>query len=118
MVQSSNNGCFFEFFLPPAQRWFSPKEVASIIGKSAQYVRDAFDNQKILGHTLSGRAPKGKERRKTYQISRESLVLYLMETANYSSDEFLSKLRSIFNSCSTAQLLGLRKEIDGLLKIK
>jgi hypothetical protein len=117
MVQSSNNG-YFEFFLPPTQRWFSPKEVASIIGKSAQYVRDAFDNQKILGHTLSGRAPKGKEIRKTYQISRESLVLYLMETANYSSDEFLLKFHSVLNGCSTAQLLRLKREIDNLLKIK
>ncbi|MDR0595331.1 MAG: hypothetical protein LBF94_01350 [Puniceicoccales bacterium] len=117
MVQSSNNG-HFEFLLPPTQRWFSPKEVAAIIGKSAQYVRDAFDNQKILGHTMSGRAPKGKEKRKTYQISRESLMLYLIETANYTSDEFLLKLRDIFSNCSTAQLLKLQNEIEHLLKIK
>jgi hypothetical protein len=115
MVQSSNGG-YFEGFLPSTQRWFSPKEVASIIGKSAQYVRDALDNQKILGHTLSGRAPKGKEKRKTYQISRESLILYLMETANYSSDELLLKFHCILSSCSTAQLLRLQKEIDRLLK--
>jgi hypothetical protein len=117
MVQSSDSG-YFEFLLPPTQRWFSPKEVASIIGKSAQYVRDAFDNQKILGHTMSGRAPKGDERRKTYLIPRENLILYLMETANYSSDEFLSKLNGILNGCSTAQLLRLQKAIDAMLNIR
>jgi hypothetical protein len=117
MVQSSNGGCF-EFLLPPAQRWFSPKEVASIIGKSAQYVRDAFDNQKILGHSFSGRAPKGEERRKTYQISRENLVLYLVETANYSSDELLSKLNTVLSNCSTAQLLKMQRTIDCLINAR
>jgi hypothetical protein len=117
MVQSSNNG-YFESFLSSAQRWFSPKEVASIIRKSAQYVRDAFDDQKIFGHALSGRAPKGKEKRKTYQISRESLILYLMETANYSSDELLLRLHGILGNCSAAQLLRLQREIERLLKTK
>ncbi|MDR1255847.1 MAG: hypothetical protein LBJ94_02915 [Puniceicoccales bacterium] len=117
MVQILNRE-FFEFLLPPSQRWFSPKEVASIIGKSSQYVRDAFDNQKILGHTLSGRAPRGKEKRKTYQIPRESVILYLIETANYTSEELLLRFHDILSNCSTAQLLKLQMAIDHLLKSK
>jgi hypothetical protein len=117
MVQSFDNG-YFEFLLPPTQRWFSPKEVASIIGKSAQYVRDAFDNQKILGPRMNGRAPKGDERRKTYLIPRENLILSLIETANSGSDEFLSKLDKILNGCSRAQLLRLQKAIDAMLNIR
>lgn len=106
----------FEFLLPPNKRWFSPKEVAHIIGKSDQYVRDAFDNQKIFGHVLSGRAPKGEERRKTYQISRENLLMYLIQTANYNFDDFSDCLHEILKNRSLAQLLHIQHIIDNLIK--
>ena len=98
------------------KRWFSPKEVAHIIGRSDQYVRDAFDNQKIFGHILSGRAPKGAERRKTYQISRESLLLYLMQTANYDFESFYTCLSEIFRNRTLSQLLYIQHMIDELIK--
>ncbi len=108
----------FEFLLPPNKQWFSPKEVAYIIGKSDQYVRDAFDNQKIFGHILSGRAPKGAERRKTYQIPREGILLYLMQTANYNSEDFYDMLCEILKNRTLSQLLKIQKTIDALIKQK
>ncbi len=115
MIQKINSE-HFEFLLPPNQRWFSPKEVAHIIGKSDQYVRDAFDNQKIFGHILSGRAPKGAERRKTYQISRENLLLYLVQTANYNFDDFSECLYKIFKNRTLSQLLQIQHTLDNLIK--
>jgi hypothetical protein len=105
----------FSFLLPTSKRWFSPKEMAAIIGKTDQYVRNAFDNQKILGHLLNGSAPKGAEKRKTYMISRENILLFLFETANFSPDDFLDRLVEILLNRSVSQLLKIQKQIDSIV---
>jgi hypothetical protein len=94
----------FAFLLPPDQQWFTPKEVASIIGRTDQFVRDAFVNQKILGHQNNARARKGRERRQTYQIHREGLLLFLLETANYRPKDFLDHVQEILHNRSPQQL--------------
>jgi hypothetical protein len=69
--------------------------MAAIIGKTDQYIRNAFDNQKILGHLLNGSAPKGAEKRRTYMVSRENILLFLFETANLSLNDFMERLGKI-----------------------
>ncbi|MDR2807310.1 MAG: hypothetical protein LBB11_04130 [Puniceicoccales bacterium] len=108
------NGEFFNFMVPK-QEWFSPKEMASIVGKTDQYIRDAFDNQKILGHTLNGRSPRGKEKRKSYQIHREGVILYLLETANYSSEDFAERIGELIRSKPESVLKKIKALIDNLL---
>ncbi|MDR1401674.1 MAG: hypothetical protein LBI81_01800 [Puniceicoccales bacterium] len=105
----------FSFLLPTSQKWFSPKEMAAIIGKTDQYVRNAFDNQKILGHLLNGSAPKGSEKRRTYMISRESILLFLFETANFSPEDFLDRLHEILANRSISQLLKIKQKIDSIV---
>ncbi|MDR3144474.1 MAG: hypothetical protein LBT64_03170 [Puniceicoccales bacterium] len=105
----------FSFLLPAAKQWFSPKEMAVIIGKTDQYVRDAFDNQKILGHLFNGRAPKGAEKRKTYMIHRENVLLFLFETANFLPDDFMERLCEILGNRTVSQLLRIQKKIDGIV---
>jgi hypothetical protein len=105
----------FEFMLPPNQQWFSPKEVANVIGRTDQFVRDAFDNQKILGHQNNGRARKGRERRRTYQIHREALILFLLETANFRPRDFLARLEEILRNRSPQELTQLQRYVTGRL---
>ncbi len=105
----------FEFMLPPGQQWFSPKEVASLIGRTDQFVRDAFDNQKILGHQNNARARKGHERRRTYQIHREAVILFLLETANYRPKDFLERIEEILRNRSPQQLTQLHRYVAGRL---
>lgn len=100
----------------PNQEWFSPKEVATIVGKTDQYIRDAFDNQKILGHTSNGRSPKGKEKRKTYQIHRDGVILYLLETANYDPEDFSERIRELLYSQPMSTLVNLKSTIENLLR--
>ena len=88
----------FESILPEDKLWYSTKEAAYVLGKSTQYVRDCLDNQRILGHVMNGRAPKGKEKRNTYQISRASLLLFLKETANYDPENYKTR------NCKVAEL--------------
>ncbi|MDR2420113.1 MAG: hypothetical protein LBD40_02235 [Puniceicoccales bacterium] len=106
---------YFDFLIPEGQEWFSPKEVAMIIGRTDQYVRDAFDNQKILGHTVNGRAPKGEEKRKSYRIHRESVLLYLLETANFEPMDFLQRVAHLLRKRDAEQLQILRDYIDKIL---
>ena len=92
LKETYSNYLFFEKLLPDKKEWYTIKEVAAILGRSEQYVRDCFDNQKILGHTWNAKAKRGQERRKSYHISRAGLVLFFMETANYSANEFALRL--------------------------
>ena len=94
----------FTFLLPPNKQWFSPKEVASMIGRTDQFVRDAFDNQNIFGHQNNARARKGRERRRTYQIHREGVLLFLLETANYRPKDFVERLQEILHNRTPQQL--------------
>jgi hypothetical protein len=105
----------FSFLLPTSQQWFLPKEMAAIIGKTDQYVRNAFENQKILGHLLNGSASRGAEKRRTYMISRENILLFLFETANFSPENFIERLDENLKNRSVSQPLKIRKQIDGLM---
>ncbi len=79
----------FNHLLPPQQEWFSPKEVASIIGTSDQFVRDCFLNQGILGHRTHSDKGPGRAKRQRYLIHRDGIILYLLQTANFSPEDFL-----------------------------
>lgn len=114
-IASEDGPEHFEFMLPPGQQWFSPKEVASLIGRTDQFVRDAFDNQKILGHQNNARARKGHERRRTYQIHREAVILFLLETANYHPKDFLQRIEEILRNRSPQQLTQLQRYMTGRL---
>lgn len=98
---------FFESLLPNNKNWYTAKEVAAILGKSDQYVRDCFDNQKILGHAFNGKAKKGKEKRHSYQVSRQGLLLFLMETANYSPSDFIHHIKLLLEDCPKEHVLNM-----------
>ncbi|MGF1483617.1 MAG: hypothetical protein ACFBZ8_04560 [Opitutales bacterium] len=108
----------FEHLLPPAQEWFRPAEVARIIGRTDQFVRNCFDNQKILGHTYNSRAPRGRERRRAYQIHRDALLLYLLETANYEPPDFVDRLRDIIAHRSPTELLQIDRAVHQTLRLR
>lgn len=93
----------FGHWLPPRQQWFTPKEMAAIVGRSDQYIRDCFDSQRILGHCLQGRTRAGARGRKSYQIHREAVLLYLLETANYEPEDFMAHMRSLLCTRSREQ---------------
>ncbi|MGF1485430.1 MAG: hypothetical protein ACFBZ8_13820 [Opitutales bacterium] len=93
----------FATYLTGDQEWYTPKEVAAILGKTDQYVRDCFLNQKILGHTTNGRTPRGQERRQRYQIHRDSVLLYLCETANYTPEDYVDRLEVLLDRVAPEQ---------------
>lgn len=102
----------FSELLPANQAWFSPKEVAALVGKTDQYVRDCFDNQKIFGHTSNGRAKRGREQRRSYQIHRDGVLLFLLETANYEPDDFIDRLCELVLSRPVEEMLLILNTIE------
>lgn len=108
----------YEHLFTTKQEWFSPKEVGYMIGRSDQYVRDAFDNQKIKGHMFSGKSKNGKEARKSYQIHKDAVLLYLVETANYDPPDFIKCIKNLLKNRSKQQLCDVKECIDTLLAKK
>ncbi len=102
----------FSFLLTEGKEWYSPKEVGAMVGRSDQFIRDLFDNQKILGHQANGRAGRGRAQRYNYQIHRDGVILYLMETANYEAADFIERLGEVFRRRSMTQLSRIRELLD------
>ena len=101
----------FDDFIPPNQQWFSPKEVASIIGRSDQFVRNSFYNGKIFGHMSNGLAKKGGEKKSYLRVHRDAILIYLLESANYSPDIFMEGIEKLLRNRSQYQLMRLEKII-------
>ena len=113
-LRENDNGGF-DGLLPRNQEWFTPKEVGRIIGRSDQFVRNCLHTGRIFGHVLNGSTRKGEEKRIYMTIHKTMLKLYLIETANYTSDMFLESLKEISSSCNEYQLMVLEKHIKGVL---
>lgn len=87
---------FFDPILPAGQEWFTPKEVATLLGCSDQFVRECLETGRLLGHLLSN-ITIGERKRVRYQVHREGLALFLLETANYNPSDVLDRLSSALN---------------------
>lgn len=108
----TTNTVHFSSLLIEGKQWYTPKEMALVIGRTDQYVRDCFDNGRILGHTLSGRS-KGQEKRRSFQIHRDAVLLFLLETANYTSADFLERLIDLLrNRCASEKRI-IRERVFG-----
>lgn len=68
----------FDFLLPFQKPFWRTDEVAEVIGRSTQYVRELIDGGRLEAHQDSAYGT-----RKTSLVTRRSVLLYLAETANY-----------------------------------
>ena len=116
MEKKIADGEQFSFLLTEGKDWYSPKEVGIMVGRSDQYIRDLFENQKILGHQINGKACKGRAQRHAYQIHRDGVILYLMETANYEPDDYIERLVEVFQRRSMKQLSRIRELLDEVIQ--
>lgn len=107
----SSSPCF-SHLLPPDKEWYTPKEVAAIVGRTDQYVRDAFENQRILGHATVARAVRGREKRRSYQIHRSGVLLFLLESANYPPYELLDRLAEYLKRSSRQEREYFKQRLD------
>ena len=105
----------FTKFLPKGQEWFSPKETGAIIGRSDQYVRNTFYSGKIFGHLSNGLAKKGLEKKTYLRVHRSAILLYLAQSANYSSDDLHEALMQIIARLSDFQIMRLEKAIRDII---
>lgn len=86
-------------------------EAAELIGMSARFVEDRFDDGELYGHEHNGRAGKRFSKR----IVRESLLGYLVRTANYDSEMRLAMARQVLDAFAPADLRTLRDHISNRL---
>ena len=101
----------FAHLLPKGQEWFSPKEVGHIIGRSDQFVRNCFYSGKIFGHQSNGLAGRGEEKKTYMRVHKDALVIFLLETANYTPESFMEALENLIRNRSDYQLMRLEKII-------
>ena len=105
----------FAYLFPKGREWFSPKEAGELIGRSDQFVRNSFYSGKIFGHLSNGLAKRGEEKKTYLRVNKDAIILYLLESANYSPESFMQSLESLILRRSDYQLLRLEKLIKDKL---
>jgi hypothetical protein len=86
--------------IDPAKEWFTVKEVAALLGRTDQFVRDLLEHRRILGHALYAR---GDATRKSHQVHRSAVELYLLETANFRPTEYVQRLLQLLRQLPREQ---------------
>ncbi len=94
----------FDNLLPPGREWFTTGEMARLVGRSPQHIRDCLDDQTLCAH-LTRAKPKtnGREKRRSIRVSRDGVLLYLLETANYDPEHFEARLGALLRRRPPAQ---------------
>jgi hypothetical protein len=108
----------FSSFLPKGQEWFTVKEAAAVLGRTPQFVRDAFEQQKLLGFAFNGRGEKDAARRRSIQISRASILIYMMQAANFRSEDFADRVDELVSKLTREEkqhlVAALQKELNSV----
>jgi hypothetical protein len=94
--------------IDPSKQWFTAKEVAALLDRTDQFVRDLIEHRRILGHALCAR---GSSERKSYQIHRSAIELYLLQTANFQPDEYVRQLLGLAKRLPRQQREWLRSHL-------
>jgi len=105
----------FECLFPKNKDWFSPKEVAAMLGCSDQYIRNSIHSGKIMGHIAGKVLDRNLDNKSFIRIHKHAVLVYLFETANYTSDSFIEKISEIISRRSDFELMRLEKIIKNLL---
>lgn len=110
----SNSLDHLKWLLPEHKKSLSVRETAKILGKSTQFVRDAFRSGKIQGFALEGGSLKDQIRA-SYLIPSQNLLCYLHQHANYGPADYRHAMIDLFSKASKTQLQYFKEYIDSLI---
>jgi hypothetical protein len=83
-----------DFLLPYAKQLYRTDEVAECIGRDPAYVRTLIDAGRLEAH----RDSSIEGGRLSNRVTRRSLLLYLVETANYCGDETVARVEAVLKT--------------------
>ncbi|WP_309382708.1 hypothetical protein [Cerasicoccus frondis] len=106
----------FDALLPKGKIWFNTNEVAALLGRTGQFVRDCCDTGRLHGHRITSYQSTGKLRY-TYQFHRDALQLFLLETATYEADEFIDRLAALIHARSVPEARAIFRRAGVLLSV-
>ena len=104
------SGAHYETLFENGKGWYSTKEASALLGMSVQFVRDAFDSQELMGQEITSRGVSSGRRIKL--IHRDCLLVYLMQTANYSAADFILRMKKLLLRRPASELEEIRVWLD------
>ena len=100
---------FFDALLPKGKMWFSPPELVPLIGRSDQYIRKLFEDEMLIGHATP--EPTAKRGRRSYRILRQSVINYLLESANFDPEIYARLIADFIENCPADYLSAIQIQI-------
>lgn len=110
---------FYFNTLPNNKEWFNIRETALFCGLSPQTIRNAINEGKIYAHKyLFRKKNRMAMPRKVYRVSRQSILLCLLKSANYTSSDVLKSLNEVIKYLNNNDLEYLYYSVKELLASK
>jgi hypothetical protein len=89
----------YDFLLPYAKPLYRTDEVADCIGRDPAYVRALIDAGRLEAHRDSALGD-----RKSSRVTRRSILIYLVETANYENIDIVVRVESVLKTLAPHHL--------------
>jgi len=102
------NDTFYARLLPPGKEWYTPPEIAPLVGRTPQYIRNAIGAGVIQGH-----CSRPGSTRQSHVVHRDALLLYLRQTALYEPEDFLHELAQVIDKLPPVY----RRELNNMLMV-
>lgn len=100
----------FDWLIPTSKELLNPEEVARILNQSVDFVYKLRDEGRLECHSHPDRIIK------RFQATRRSLLLYLVESAEYKSSDLTDRLLRVLKKLAPAELSRLLHEANRLPK--
>jgi hypothetical protein len=92
-IQRAADAGEYDFLLPYSKALYRTDEVADCIGRDPAYVRALIDAGRLEAHRDSALGD-----RKSSRVTRRSILVYLVETANYETIDIVVRVESVLKT--------------------
>lgn len=101
-------------FLLPRKEMLRPDEVGVALGMDEKTIIRLFESRRLRGHEVN--AGMGHRQHRRYR--RDSVILYLAETANYGPDDLRLQLLNILINQPVSELVLFQQAVGELIRRK
>lgn len=103
----------FSWLIPFRKNLLTTGEAAAVLGREADFVRALIEDGKLEAHSDTALG-----QRKSSRVTRRSVLLRLLVTANYRGEDFLRHITDLMESLDPDELQQMSEAAAALRKLK
>ena len=103
----------FNWLMPVRKSLLTTGEAAAVLGREVDFVRQLIEDGKLEAHSDTAMGE-----RKSSRVTRRSVLLRLLTTANYTPEDFPRQVTELMESLDPTELRQMAEAAEALRKLK